>query len=273
MSAIFKKIPSTQEAIPAIGLGTWSTFDVPTSDARVPELSSVLKSFNSSGGKLIDTSPMYGNAERTIGHIASKLNLHEQLFLATKIWTTGKQEGIQQLNNSFKKLQTDKIDLVQVHNMVDAKTHLSTLREWRAQGKIRYIGITHYTTSLYTQLINLIKTESFDFVQFNYNIVVREAEKLLLPTAAEYGVAVIANRPFEDRSLFSRKKALPGWAHEYNIHSWSQYFLKYIISHPDVTCVIPATSSHEHILDNMHALIGPVPDEKIRKEMVSYFNA
>jgi diketogulonate reductase-like aldo/keto reductase len=266
-----KLIPSTDEPIPVIGLGTWSTFDFEDRNKKEQALT-VVKKFNLSGGALIDSSPMYGEAETRVGEISQELSIRNNLFMATKVWTIGKQQGIQQMDESFAKMKVNTMDLMQVHNFVDVKTHMETLREWKAKGKIRYTGITHYTIGAYDKLMELIKTEKPDFVQFNYNVGVREAEKKLLPLAKEHGVAVMINRPFEEGNLFSsvKEKALPPWAKEYNITSWAQYFLKYIISHEAVTCVIPATRNITHLEDFIQAGDGVLPDENTRKKMISY---
>jgi diketogulonate reductase-like aldo/keto reductase len=268
-----KLIPSTKEQLPVIGLGSWSTFDFANDAFKLEKAKAVITNFTNGGGKLIDTSPMYGHAESVIGDIYSELKPGSNVFMATKVWTTGKQKGIEQINESFEKLKVKIIDLIQVHNLVDVKIHLDTLRKWKDEGKVRYIGITHYTNSAYSKLIELIKTESLDFIQFNYNVQTREAEKILLPTAHEYGVAVIINRPFEEGKLFEivSGKQLPPWASDFNINSWAQYFLKYIISHKAVTCVIPATQDVEHLDDFMQAGEGVLPDETIRKKMIDYY--
>jgi diketogulonate reductase-like aldo/keto reductase len=266
-----KIIPSTNESIPVIGLGTWSTFDF-NDDAKLKEATAVVKNFQLRGATLIDSSPMYGDAESRVGEITQALNIRDSIFMATKVWTSGKQQGIQLMNESYSKMKVDTMDLMQVHNLVDVKTHLETLREWKAQRKIRYTGITHYTTSAYDKLIDTIKYEKPDFVQFNYNVRIRDAEKTLLPIAKDHGVAVIINRPFEEGNLFSfvKGKSLPQWANDYNIQSWAQYFLKYIISHEAVTCVIPATSQQAHLEDFMQAGEGALPDESVRRKMISY---
>jgi diketogulonate reductase-like aldo/keto reductase len=217
---------------------------------------------------------MYGSSESVVGDLVKDLNFRNSLFLATKVWTTGRQEGIDQMNRSFTRMQTEKMDLMQVHNLLDIETHLKTLSEWKEQARIRYIGITHYTVSAYPLLIKWIKKSKPDFVQFNYNIQTREAENYLLPLAQDHQVAVIVNRPFEEGALLRRVKGkpLPPWANEYQINSWGEYFLKYILSHNAVTCIIPATSKVEHLQDNLKAALGQLPDESMRKKMVEYFN-
>lgn len=272
---IRRLIPSGNEEIPVIGLGTWQTFDVDNSEEERSALREVLKTLVSKGGSVVDSSPMYGASETVVGDLSAELKNREKLFLATKVWTAGKEEGILQMNSSFNKMRTNKIDLMQVHNLIDVHTHLKTLRSWKEEGKIRYFGITHYVASAYPELMRLVKNEKPDFVQFNYNISAREAEKELLPLAKDTGVAVIINRPFEEGALFSqvRAKPLPGWANEYDIKSWGQFFLKFIIGHPAVTCVIPGTSKVKHLYDNLTAGFGHLPGEAGRKKMAAYFNS
>ncbi len=272
---ILKSIPATGEKLPAIGMGTWQTFDVGSAAEKRTSLEEILKIFVESGGKLIDSSPMYGSSEEVVGALAQKLGLHPSLFVATKVWTSGERDGIAQMNSSSKLLKSPKLDLMQVHNLVDYKTHLKTLNTWKEEGKIRYIGITHYTTSSYPDLMRVMKEYKVDFVQFNYSIQTREAEKTILPFAADSGVAVIINRPFEGGSLFARTKGkdLPAWAADFNCSSWSQFFLKYIISHPAVTCAIPATDKPHHLKDNMAAMYGALPDEATRAKMVKFFES
>jgi len=267
-----RKIPSTKEVIPAIGLGTWSTFDVADHSSQKSGLSEVLEIFTHVGGKIVDCSPMYGRAEKVAGDLMQEANARKNLFIATKVWTTGKQKGIDQINSSFKKFQTSVVDLLQVHNLTDVDTQIKTLQELKSEGRIRYTGITHYSTYAYPQLIRAIKTFKPDFVQFNYNIKIREAEKELIPVAQDNGTAIIINRPFEEGDLFSmvKEKALPQWALDYNITTWAQYFLKFILSHEAVTCVIPATGKAIHMRDIMNAGIGSLPDVTLRKKMIEY---
>lgn len=272
---ITRKIPGSGESLPVVGMGTWQTFDVgSTANARA-DVKEVLKEFVALGGKLIDSSPMYGNSEEVVGDLAADLNVQSSLFMATKVWTTGESAGIRQMENSMKLLRSKPIDLMQVHNLVDYATHYKTLMRWKAENKIRYIGITHYTTGSYANLASIIKRDSIDFVQFNYSIITREAESYLLPLAAEKKVGVIINRPFESGGLFSKLKgkALPTWASEFDCTSWGQFMLKYIIAHPAVTCVIPATSKVHHLKDNMNAGYGSLPDENTRKKMVKFFES
>ncbi|MBT1687750.1 aldo/keto reductase [Dawidia soli] len=266
-----RPIPSSGEQLPLVGLGTWIQFDVGNDSTERQPLTEVLNLMVQQGGKLIDTSPMYGRAEEVIGDLTSASAVREKLFYATKVWTTGEAAGIRQMDESMRKMQRKTMDLIQVHNLTDWKTHLRTLQRWKAEGKVRYTGITHYTESAHAQLEQILKTEAIDFVQFNYSIRVRNAERSLLRAAQDKGVAVIINEPFEKGSLFSltKGKALPAWAADYDIQSWAQLFLKYILSHPAVTCAIPGTSSPRHVVDNMLAGHGALPDEKGREKMVA----
>jgi len=268
-SILQRAIPSSGEKLPVIGLGSWQVFDVGPGAAERQPLEEVLSRFVTLGGRVVDSSPMYGRAEQVIGDIAAKLQLHSSLFLATKVWTTGKEEGIASMERSLAKLQTKRIDLMQVHNLVDARTHLATLRAWKEQGRARYIGITHYNSSGYPEVAKLLRAEKVDFLQINYSLGEREAEKEILPLAQEQGVAVLINRPFGGGDLFSRvrQKPLPDWAGEFDCHSWAQFLLKWIIAHPAVTCAIPATGNVRHLEDNMQAGTGRLPDEKLRTRM------
>ena len=263
-------IPSSGEKLPVVGLGTWQVFNVGSSASEREPLEEVLARFVALGGRVIDSSPMYGRAEQVIGDIAAKLHLRDALFLATKVWTTGKEEGIASMERSLARLQTKRLDLMQVHNLVDARTHLATLRSWKEQGRVRYIGITHYTSSSYPEVVKLLRTEKIDFVQINYSLGERDAEKEILPLAQDRGVAVLANRPFGGGDLFSqvRQKTLPDWAAEFDCHSWAQFLLKWVVAHPAVTCAIPATANVHHLEDNMQAGIGRLPDGKQRQRMV-----
>ncbi|OJV12881.1 MAG: aldo/keto reductase [Dyadobacter sp. 50-39] len=264
-----RKIPSTGERLPVVGLGSWQQFDVGPGAAERAPLKAVLQKMQGMGGRLIDASPMYGRAEQVIGDLTTDLNLNDRFFFATKVWTTGKQEGIDQMSASLRKMKRKKIDLMQVHNLQDWETHLKTLKDWKAEGKIRYVGITHYTDASHARLEQIVKSENIDFVQFNYSIRSRNAEKSLLKAARDRGVAVIINEPFEQGALFRavKGKELPGWASDYDIKSWAQFFLKYIISNDAVTCVIPGTSDVKHLVDNLAAGEGRLPDEAGRNKM------
>lgn len=273
-SIVRKPIPRSGQALPVIGLGTWQTFDVGTNQAAREPLQEVLREFVRAGGSVIDSSPMYGNSETVAGDIAHELGLHKQLFLATKVWTSGRDAGVRQMEESFRRLRAQRMDLMQVHNLVDYRTHLETLRRWKEPGKVRYIGVTHYTSSAYDQLARVLASEDLDFVQFNYSLGEREAEKRLLPLAAEKQLGVLINRPFSEGRLFRRAagKPLPPWAKEIGCASWAQFFLKFIVSHPAVTCAIPATSKVAHLTDNMRAGLAPMPDAATRARMARYFD-
>jgi aryl-alcohol dehydrogenase-like predicted oxidoreductase len=272
-SIIRKPIPRSGELLPAIGLGTWQTFDVGGNEAARAPRRAVLREFASSGGSVVDSSPMYGNSESVTGDLAQELGLHKQLFLATKVWTSGRDAGMRQMEESFRRLRAQRMDLLQVHNLVDYRTHLTTVRRWKEQGRVRYIGVTHYTASAYDELARVIASEELDFVQLNYSIAEREAEKRLLPLAAERRLAVLVNRPFAEGTMFHivKGKALPAWSQEIGCASWAQFFLKFIISHPAVTCAIPATGRVEHLRDNMAASMGSLPDEPARERMARLF--
>jgi diketogulonate reductase-like aldo/keto reductase len=267
-----RAIPCTGEKLPVIGLGTWQTFDVGASaDERRP-LGQVLSLLVKMGGRLVDSSPMYGRSEEVIGDLAHTLQLEKKLFLATKVWTRGREEGIKSMERSFARFKTDRIDLMQVHNLVDVTTQLQTMREWKAQGRFRYIGVTHYNESAFAELEKVLHAEKVDFLQINYSIGEREAEQRLLPLAQERGIAVIINRPFGGGDLFSRVRSnpLPEWASEFDCRSWAQIFLKWIIANPAVTCAIPATNKPNHLEDNAGAGVGPLPDAKMRQRIVDY---
>jgi diketogulonate reductase-like aldo/keto reductase len=265
-----RPIPSSDEKLPVIGLGTSRTFDVDlTSDTR-RQLEEVLSLFVKFGGRVIDSSPMYGRAEDVIGDLTTALKIQQKLFLATKVWTRGKENGINSMERSMARLRTKRIDLMQVHNLVDVHTHLATLREWKEQGHIRYLGITHYESGSFDEVEKIMRNEKLDFVQINYSLMEREAEERLLPLAQERGIALIINRPFGGGDLFERARAkqLPDWAAEIDCRSWAQFFLKWIIAHPAVTCAIPATDKPRHLEDNMQGGIGRLPDAKMRQRMV-----
>jgi diketogulonate reductase-like aldo/keto reductase len=267
---ILRAIPSSAETLPVVGLGTWQTFDAGGGAERAP-LRQVLQRFAELGGRVVDSSPMYGRAEDVVGDLAAELGLRDRLFLATKVWTSGREAGVAQMEASRRRLRAKVVDLMQVHNLVDWGTHLRTLREWKGAGRIRYLGITHYTASAYGELESILLTEPLDFVQLNYSLAEREAERRLLPLAAERGVAVLVNRPFAEGALFRRVRGrpLPSWAAEIGCRSWAQLFLKWILAHPAVTCVIPATSRPEHLEDNMQAAVGPLPDAATRERIAA----
>jgi diketogulonate reductase-like aldo/keto reductase len=267
-----KRIPSSGEALPIIGVGTWQTFDVGAGAAERAPLREVLKLLH---GNVIDSSPMYGAAESVVGDLVAELGLRDKLFLATKVWTSGREEGLRQMQTSFRRLRAERIALMQVHNLVDVAAHTRTLLEMKAQGKVKYVGITHYTSSAYAEVERRLKTRQYDFLQINYSLGEREAEQRLLPLAAELKVAVIANRPFVEGALFRRTKGkpLPAWAAELGIASWAQYFLKWIVGHPAVTCAIPGTARPEHMADNLAAGRGALPEAAQRRRMAEYYDA
>ncbi len=272
MPTLSKKIPSTGESLPVIGLGTWQAFDVRGDSGALRE---VMKGFSALGGRVVDSSPMYGAAESVVGELVEGLGLRDDLFLATKVWTSGRTEGIRQMESSFKRMRVDRMDLLQVHNLVDAQTHTETLLEMKAARKTRYIGITHYSASAHAEVARWLGSGQYDFLQINYSLAERNAEKALLPLAMDKQVAVIANRPFGEGALFrkTRGKPLPPWAAELGIGSWAQYFLKWIVSHPAITCAIPGSGDPKHVRDNMGAGQGLLPDAAARKRMAEHFDA
>lgn len=261
-----RPIPSSGERLPVIGLGTWQSFDIGADAAARAPLEEVLRAFVQLGGKLIDSSPMYGRAETVAGDLIAKIGAREKLFIATKVWASGKDAGIAQMEDSIAKLRAKPIDLMQVHNLLDMETQLHTLADWKKQGRVRYIGVTHYTPSAYAAVAKAIEAHKMDFLQINYSVGEREAEQRLLPMARERGIAVIVNRPFAGGGLIRRLSSLPvpAWAAEIDCASWAQLLLKFVVSHPAVTCAIPATSKIEHLRDNMAAGSGRMPDEKMR---------
>jgi len=270
-----KRIPVSGEELPAIGIGTWQSFDVRADPAARAPLREVLGLFSQAGGRVLDSSPMYGAAEAVVGDLSAELALREKLFMATKVWTRGRAEGIRQMESSFRRMRVERMDLFQIHNLVDVATHTMTLQGWKAKQRIRYMGITHYTASAYAEVERWLKTGHYDFLQINYSLGERDAEQRLLPLAQEKNVAVIANRPFAEGALFGRVKGkpLPPWASELGIGSWAQYFLKWIVSHPAVTCAIPGTGRPEHMRDNVAAGFGTLPDAVARKRMTQYFDS
>ena len=270
-----KRIPSTGEELPVIGVGTWQTFDVGNDAAARGQLREVIKQMTQAGKGVVDSSPMYGTSESVAGDVIAELGLRDRLFMATKVWTSGRAEGIRQMETSFKRLRVDRMDLMQIHNLVDVGTHTETLKDWKQKKRVRYIGITHYTSSAYPEVERWLKTKQYDFLQINYSLGERESENRLLPLAADLKVAVIANRPFAEGALFRRVKGkpLPPWAAELGIESWAQYFLKWIVSHTAVTCAIPGTGNPKHMADNLGAGRGTLPDASARKRMADYFGA
>ena len=272
-SIMQRRIPSSTEKLPIVGLGTWQTFDVGHSEEKRKLLLQVLREMNTLGGRTIDSSPMYGSSERVVGDLTATLDCKDQFFYATKVWTSGKHAGIKQMEQSFRSMKRAQMDLMQIHNLVDWKTHVKTLRQWKDMGKIKYWGITHYLNSSHSALEKIIAAERPDFVQFNYSINDRHAENSLFKTIEKHRTAVLINQPYDSGSLFRHVKGheLPEWCKDYDIHSWGQFFLKFILSNKLVTCVIPGTSKPRHAIDNMMAGYGKMPDEKIREKMYRYF--
>jgi len=270
---VHRAIPASGETVPAIGLGSWQTFDIGTDEATRAPRREVLKRFVEMGGSIIDSSPMYGRSEAVLGEMAAELAIQDNLFYATKVWTDGEDAGIAQMERSLERMRVKQMDLMQVHNLVDTATHLKTLRDWKEKGLVRYIGITHWVTGAFGDLEKWMRQGDIDFVQLPFSIATRDAENSLLPLAQELGIATMINRPFEKGVLFRhvKGKPLPKWAKEIGCETWAQFFLRYIVSHPSVTCVIPATSKPKHLVDNMQAGYGELPDNKTREKMASYF--
>jgi diketogulonate reductase-like aldo/keto reductase len=266
-----KPIPQTGETLPVIGVGTWQTFDVGADKAERARLREVLTLLEKNC--VVDSSPMYGTSESVAGDLMAELK--KPLFVATKVWTSGRDAGIRQMETSFKRLRVERMDLMQVHNLVDVEVHTKTLLEMKSRKKVRYIGITHYTSSAYAEVERALKADQYDFLQINYSLGERDSEKRILPLARDRNMAVIINRPFAEGALFRKTKnrPLPDWAAELGIASWAQYFLKWIVSHPAVTCAIPGTGKPEHMLDNLGAGQGPLPDAAQRSRMAGYFDA
>jgi diketogulonate reductase-like aldo/keto reductase len=267
-----KAIPTSGEELPVVGLGTYRVFDTDSTPAEIDARRKIVELLIQGGGSLLDTSPMYNRSEKVIGDVIASGVDRDKLFLATKVWTDGQVSGSQQMQRSADLMQTDVIDLMQVHNLRDTRLHMQTIRELQDQGKIRYSGLTHYTDSAQAELARQMQQFKPDFIQINYSIGDRAAEAELLPMAADQGVAVLINRPFQAGRLFDAiaGKSVPNWAVDF-AESWGQFFLKFIISHPAVTCVIPATSKTSHMIDNLGAGIGPLPDQAMRQRMVDYF--
>jgi diketogulonate reductase-like aldo/keto reductase len=271
---VTKEIPSSGERIPAIGMGTWQTFDVGrAADARA-RLRNVLQQFFDRGGRLIDSSPMYGSSEPVLGALLPQIRPRPNLFAASKVWIFGKRLGVVQIDSSRKEWNIPRFDLLEVHNLVDWEAHLETLREMKANGRLRYIGVTTSHGRRHEQLEQIMLKEPLDFVQFTYNLADRSAEDRLLPLARERRIAVITNRPLDGGNLFNRVqgKRLPDWSAEIDCHNWSQFFLKFVVSHPSVTCAIPATSQPAHMIENMGASTGRLPDAALRRRMADYFD-
>jgi diketogulonate reductase-like aldo/keto reductase len=270
MTMLTRPIPRTGEQLPVIGMGTWQTLDVPAG-VRHDRLLRTLQAFLDAGGRIIDSSPMYGHAEERIGDLLAELKPESRPFLATKVWTRGQSAGVRQMEASLHKMRVQVIDLMQVHNLVEWKTHLATLRAWKLEGRVRYVGVTHYELGALDELASIVESGVVDFVQLPYSMTVRAAETRLLPAAAANGVAVLVMRPFREGALFSsvRNRPLPPLAGALGITSWSEYFLKWILGHPAVTAPIPATADPEHMAANLRAGDGPLPDEEMRAKMIA----
>ncbi|KAB5625941.1 aldo/keto reductase [Pseudomonas putida] len=267
---ITRKIPSSGELLPVIGLGTYGAFDQKPATASYPALSDVLQMLLEGGGTVIDSSPMYGRAEQAAGELLTELKPRAKPFLATKVWTHGRQAGIDQMERSFQLLQTDRIDLMQIHNLVDWRIHLPVLRDWKAKGRIRYVGITHYSSYAFDEVEAALQAEQFDFLQINYALDDRGVEDKILPLCREKGVAVICNRPLGGGDLLSRLKGrpLPGWATEVGCTSWPQLALKFLVSNPAVTCVIPGTGNPKYMAENLKAGSGTLLSVSQRQELI-----
>ncbi|MFZ7127214.1 MAG: aldo/keto reductase [Desulfobacterales bacterium] len=267
------RVPSSGERLPVIGMGTSRTFDVRDDPAVKAGLGEVLRAFFEGGGTVIDSSPMYGRSESVVGDLLRATGNQDAVFAATKVWTDGRESGVEQMRQSMQRMAVDVMDLMQIHNLRDWKTHLPVLKEWKQEGRIRYIGITTSHGRYHDALERILQTEDFDFVQFSYNLEDRAVEARLLPLAADRGIATLINRPFQRGDLFRRVKGtpLPEWSDEFDCSSWGQFFLKFVVSHPAVTCVIPATSRIHHMKDNMQAGFGRLPDVAMRERMLSYF--
>ena len=266
-----RKIPASGELLPVVGCGTWRTFDVGAAPAERAPLSEVLGVLFDAGGSVVDSSPMYGEAEGVVGDLLAAAGTRDKAFIATKVWTSGRDKGIEQMRRSMRLLRTDRLDLMQIHNLVDWRAHLATLKAWKGEGRLRYIGITHYTESAHGELEAVLRAERWDFVQLNYALDDRAVEQRLLPLAAERGVAVIVNQPFGGGGLLRRLlgRKLPDWAGEIGCTSWAQILLKFVLAQPAVTCVIPGTGKPEHMKDNVQAGFGVYPDAAMIKRMVA----
>ena len=276
VSVVIKKaIPASGELLPVIGMGSWITFDVGDDEQARATRVQVLQTFFDRGGALIDSSPMYGAAQEVIGHGLRQIKNKSALFAATKVWIYGRWLGVRQMQAARELWGVPRFDLMQIHNMLDWQAHLETLKAWKAEGRIRYIGITTSHGRRHDDMERALAKEPFDFVQFTYNLADRDVEQRLLPLAAERGIAVIINRPFDGGALFRsvRGKPLPAWADEFDCANWAQFFLKFIVSHPAVTCAIPATSQIPHLLENMGAGLGRLPDAAARRRMSAWFDA
>lgn len=272
-SMAMRRVPRTGELLPVIGMGSSGTFDVgETSGQRAPLLE-VLRELRAGGGRIIDTSPMYGRSEQVLGELVAALRPEQPFWIATKVWTRGRDAGERQIAESMRLLRAQRLDLLQIHNLLDWREHLPTVRALQDGGKVRYSGITHYRADAHAELERVLRAEHFDWLQVNYSLAEQEAADRLLPYCLEHGIAVMVNRPFADGAMFGRVRdqPLPGWAEDIGCATWGQFFLKYVVSHPAVTCVIPATSKPAHMRDNCLAGLAPMPDEAQRKQMRNYW--
>jgi diketogulonate reductase-like aldo/keto reductase len=270
---VTRKLQSSGGTVPVIGLGSADTFNVDASASARAPLADVLLGLVAGGGSVVDTSPMYGNAETVIGDLVHELGLRERLWLATKVWTRGREAGRKQIEESFARLRTQRLELLQIHNLLDWREHLPTVRALQQEGRVRYAGITHYRADMHSELERVLGEDNFDWLQVNYSLAEPDAESRLLPFCQQRGIAVMVNRPFADGAMFARvkDKPLPPWATEIGCASWGQFFLRWIVSHPAVTCVIPATSKPEHVADNCAAGAAPLPDAGQRQRMSAYW--
>ena len=268
-------IPSSGERIPRLGLGTWQVFDVGGDAARRQELAQALRAFAAAGGRMVDTSPMYGTSEAVLGDLAAQESLRDKLWLATKVWTGGQEAGVRQMETSLARLRTSRVELMQVHNLVDWRVHLRTLRNWKDQGRVKYIGVTHYQAGAFDDVARVLRSERLDFVQLNLSLDEPQAAERMLALCADQQVAFIANRPFGGGGAFARTrgKALPAWAVEHDIASWAQFLLKWVLSHNEVTCAIPGTSRVQHMLDNLNGARGPLPQAADRARMAAHWRS
>jgi len=270
-----RPIPSTGEGLPVIGLGTYKGFDVSPRGEHAAALGDVLNTLFSFGGSVMDSSPMYGRAEEVSGELLASLRVREKAFVATKVWTEGRTAGIDQMKRSMQLLRCQQIDLMQIHNLVDWRTHLATLRAWKDEGRFRYLGVTHYSSSAYGEMEKIMRAEALDFVQLNYSLDDREAERRLLPLAAQRGMAVLVNLPFGQGSLFKalRGKSVPPWMQEAGCETWSQVLLKFVLAHKTVTCVIPGTGNREHMAENCRAGDGVMLQEGLLRRLIAFWDS
>ncbi len=267
-----RTIPSSNEALPVVGVGTWQTFDVGNSSSELDPLRDVLKQLVAQQASVVDSSPMYGRSEKVVGDLSTELGINKKLFMATKVWTSGRDAGIRQMEKSFQLMGRKQMDLMQIHNLVDWRTHYKTLQQWKEEKRIRYIGITHYVDSSHDELERIISNNQMDFIQVNYAINSRHAENRLFKACQDQQVAVLVNQPFGGGGLFGRVrgKQVPDWAAEFDCKSWGSFFLKFILAHPGVTCVIPGTAKLNHMIDNLSAGVGKLPNEKQRQQMIQF---